>query len=211
MEFILYLPILFFSVILHEFAHGYTAYMHGDDTAYVMGRLTFNPLAHVDMFGTIILPAVCYFTHIPMFGWARPVPVNFYRLRNPKKDMAKVALAGPLSNLFLVLVSALALKAFVAAGSTSGIIVSIFVYSVMINLLLAIFNLIPIPPLDGSRIVAGLLPDHLANKYMNLERYGMFIVFALVLTGAFSYIIVPLFKIALSAVFSFIGVGYGQF
>ena len=211
MEFILYLPILFFSVILHEFAHGYTAYMHGDDTAYVMGRLTFNPLAHVDMFGTIILPAVCYFTNIPMFGWARPVPVNFYRLRNPKRDMAKVALAGPLSNLFLVLVSAIALKAFVAAGSTSGIIVSIFVYAVMINLLLAIFNLIPIPPLDGSRIVAGLLPDRLANKYMNLERYGMFIVFALVLTGAFSYIIVPLFKMALSLVFSFIGVGYGQF
>lgn len=211
MEFILYLPILFFSVILHEFAHGYTAYMHGDDTAYVMGRLTFNPLAHVDMFGTIILPAVCYFTNIPMFGWARPVPVNFYRLRNPKRDMAKVALAGPLSNLFLVLVSAIALKAFVAAGSTSGIIVSIFVYAVMINLLLAIFNLIPIPPLDGSRIVAGLLPDHLANKYMNLERYGMFIVFALVLTGGFSYIIVPLFRMALSAIFSFIGVGYGQF
>jgi Zn-dependent protease len=146
-----------------------------------------------------------------MFGWARPVPVNFYRLRNPKKDMAKVALAGPLSNLLLVLISALALKAFVAAGSDSGIIVSIFVYSVMINLLLAIFNLIPIPPLDGSRIVAGLLPDRLANKYMNLERYGMFIVFALVLTGAFSYIIVPLFKMALSLVFSFIGVGYGQF
>lgn len=211
MEFILYLPILFFSVILHEFAHGYTAYMHGDDTAYVMGRLTFNPLAHVDMFGTIILPAVCYFTNIPMFGWARPVPVNFYRLRSPKRDMAKVALAGPLSNLFLVLVSAIALKAFVAAGSTSGIIVSIFVYAVMINLLLAIFNLIPIPPLDGSRIVAGLLPDHLANKYMNLERYGMFIVFALVLTGGFSYIIVPLFRMALSAIFSFIGVGYGQF
>ncbi len=205
------MPILFFSVILHEFAHGYTAYMHGDDTAYIMGRLTFNPLAHVDMFGTIILPAVCYFTHIPMFGWARPVPVNFYRLRNPKKDMAKVALAGPLSNLLLVLITAVALKAFVAAGSDSGIIVSIFVYSVMINLLLAIFNLIPIPPLDGSRIVAGLLPDRLANKYMNLERYGMFIVFALVLTGAFSYIIVPLFKMALSLVFSFIGVGYGQF
>ena len=211
MEFILYLPILFFSVILHEFAHGYTAYMYGDDTAYLMGRLTFNPLAHVDVFGTIILPAVCYFTHIPMFGWARPVPVNFYRLRNPKKDMAKVALAGPLSNLLLVLVSAVVLKAFVAAGSDSGIIVSIFVYAVMINLLLAIFNLIPIPPLDGSRIVAGLLPDHLANKYMNLERYGMYIVFALVLTGAFSYIVVPLFRMALSLVFSFIGVGYGQF
>jgi Zn-dependent proteases len=211
MDFILYLPILFFSVILHEFAHGYTAYMYGDDTAYLMGRLTFNPLAHIDLIGTIILPAICYFMHIPMFGWARPVPVNFYRLRNPKKDMAKVALAGPLSNIFLVLISAIALKAFIAAGVNSDVIAKIFIYSVMINLLLAIFNLIPIPPLDGSRIVAGIFPYQAAQKYMRLERYGMYIVIIFILTGLFNLIVVPVFNLAIKLVFSFIGVNYGQF
>ncbi len=214
MDFIVYLPILFFSIILHEYAHGYAAYRCGDDTAYLMGRLTFNPIKHVDLAGTIIVPFICYLLHIPMFGWAKPVPVNYYRLGNPRKDMAKVAFAGPASNLFLVLAAVVILKIIIAANLANGAgakVAEILVYAIMINLLLAIFNLIPIPPLDGSKILSGILPQQAAYKYMRLERYGMLIVIVLIVSGVFSKIVLPLFYIPLNIIFSFLGVSNVQF
>ncbi|MDR0952745.1 MAG: site-2 protease family protein [Elusimicrobiota bacterium] len=209
MEMLIYLPILFFSVILHEFAHGFTAYKYGDDTAYLMGRLTFNPMAHIDLVGTIAVPMFCYFANIPMFGWAKPVPVNFMRLHNPKADTAKVSFAGPMSNLFLVILAALILKTAVAANLSIGILGSMLVYAIMINLILAIFNLIPLPPLDGSKILASFLPNRAAFKYMQLERYGMLLVIILLVSGIFSKIVMPIFNFVLRLIFAFIGVSYG--
>lgn len=212
MDYVIYLPILFFSVVLHEYSHGYTAYRYGDDTAYLMGRLSFNPIKHVDPVGTILIPLVCIMSGMPPFGWAKPVPVNFYRLNDPVNDMAKVALAGPVSNLILVLISALILKVMVSVGNFGGIFTSVLFFTVMINLLLAIFNLIPVPPLDGSRILAALLPKDLSNKYMQLERYGMLIVIVLIVTRLFNVIVMPIFNLAFSLVISFTGVSqYVQF
>ncbi len=205
MDFILYLPILLFSVILHEFAHGYSAYRYGDDTAYLSGRLTLNPIAHIDPVGTVVLPLVCYFAGWPMIGWAKPVPINPYRLRNPRADMPKVAFAGPLTNIILVVIAAILFKVALTAGFTSKALTSILLYTIMINLILAIFNLIPVPPLDGSKVLAGFLPDSMADKLMRLERYGMIIVLVLVFSGIFSKLVLPVFYSALNLIFTLIG------
>lgn len=197
MEIIVLLPVLFFSIVLHEFAHGYVAYRLGDDTALVLGRLTLNPLKHVDWVGSLAVPAFCYLTGLPLFGWAKPVPVSVRRLNSPRADMGKVALAGPLTNLALAVVCVLLLKVFLMEAShfspmalRNGLYV--FQYAVMINVLLALFNLIPVPPLDGSRIVAALLPADMAYKYETFfGRYGMFIIIALILTGGVRYILMP--------------------
>lgn len=205
MDFILYLPILLFSVILHEFAHGYSAYRYGDDTAYLSGRLTLNPIAHIDPVGTVVLPFVCYLAGWPMIGWAKPVPVNPYRLRHPRADMPKVAFAGPLTNIILVIIAALLFKLSVVAGFTTKALTTVLLYTIMINLILAIFNLIPVPPLDGSKVLAGFLPDHLADKLMSLERYGMIIVMVLVFSGIFSKVVLPIFYMVLNIIFNLIG------
>ena len=208
MDILLYIPILFFSVVLHEYMHGYVAYRCGDDTAYLMGRLTFNPAAHVDMWGTIIIPAMCYISGLPMFGWAKPVPVNYYRLHNPKNDMAKVSLAGPLSNVFLIVVAALLLKILIIADYNAVPVLSkALVYMIAVNLMLSIFNLIPIPPLDGSKVLAALLPTPLSVKYMRLERFSMIIIIVLIVSGAFRLILVPLFNFFFSLILTFIGAG----
>jgi len=205
MSAIIYLPILFFSIILHEYAHGYIACRNGDDTAYVLGRLTFNPLKHIDFVGSILVPLFCLVMHWPLFGWAKPVPVNPYNLNNIRNDMAKVAFAGPASNLILVVISALALKLVVMFAPNFTLLMQVFIYSILINLLLAIFNLMPIPPLDGSKIVARFLPLETANKYMRFERYGMLFVIILIVTGAFSKIIVPVFYFIFNLILSFVG------
>jgi Zn-dependent protease len=200
MEWILQIPVLFFSVIFHEFAHGYTAYRHGDDTAYLSGRLSLNPLPHIDPVGTILLPAACMLMHFPAIGWAKPVPVNPYRLHNPRADMALVAVSGPLSNMLLIAVSMIGFKivslGFLGATLSEPLGI-IFVSAIQINLLLAVFNLIPIFPLDGSQIALGVLKGRALEIYERHLPYGMYIIMALVLTGAVQYILAPVLHLAM--------------
>ena len=200
MEWMLQLPVLVFSVIFHEFAHGFAAYRRGDDTAYLSGRLTFNPLPHVDPLGTVILPAACVMLGLPTIGWARPVPVNPYRMRNPRSDMAMVAFSGPLSNLVLVAAAALAFKAVAAlgGGDLALTLLRMTGFAIVINLALAVFNLIPLYPLDGGQIMLGLLKGRALEAYEKHIPYGIYIIFALVLLGLIKYIIFPPLLLALS-------------
>ena len=181
---IIFVPIMF-AVVCHEVAHGFVAWHFGDPTARMMGRLTLNPLSHIDLIGTIIVPVFLIMSHTGiLFGWAKPVPVVFENLKNPKRDMIWVAAAGPITNIILAVLSALALRAviFFIHPSISGSMQAMFfepvvlmlTYSVYINLLLAIFNMLPIPPLDGGRVLVGLLPNKQSNALASLERYGFF-------------------------------------
>jgi Zn-dependent protease len=183
------------AVTLHEAAHGWTAWKLGDDTAYRLGRVNFNPLRHIDPIGTIVIPAllVAFGTGL-IFGWAKPVPVNFSRLGRPRRDMILVAAAGPIANIFLAILSILALT-IIHESSLNAVIYSLYI-SININILLAIFNLLPIPPLDGGKVLAGLLPFPLAREFLRLERYGFFIIIALIIilpsvAGVFGLVINP--------------------
>lgn len=181
--FLIWLPV---AIILHEYAHGWVAYKLGDPTAKDAGRLTLNPLAHIDLVGTIIFPLLLILMRSPfLFAWAKPVPVDFRRLRNPRRDMIWVGLAGPASNFCIAFLLAilLQLNIFFAPLLLGGI---------FINLILAVFNLIPIPPLDGSRILMGLLPYSLARSFARLERHGFLILFAFLWLGIFRKLILPI-------------------
>ncbi|MFC2149853.1 site-2 protease family protein [Candidatus Auribacterota bacterium] len=155
--------IFLFAITIHEFAHGWVAHMRGDSTAMASGRLTLNPLAHIDIFGTVILPVMLMISGAPPFGYAKPVPVNFGNLRNPKKDMIWVGLAGPGANIIAAVTIGLVLK--LAGISPLSVAGNILFYGMIINLYLAVFNLLPVPPLDGSRVVTGLLPLKQAIAY----------------------------------------------
>jgi Zn-dependent protease len=166
------------AITLHEAAHGFVAWRLGDDTAKVMGRVTFNPLRHVDPFGTIILPALLILSRIGfVFGWAKPVPVDFMRLNNPRRDMVLVAAAGPGINILIAILSALLIHlSMLIPGAAGQWLTFNLISSVQVNLILAVFNMIPIPPLDGGRVAVGLLPRSLARPLARLERFGLFII-----------------------------------
>ena len=172
------IPILL-AITLHEAAHGWVALRLGDDTAYRLGRVTFNPLRHIDPFGTVLLPALLLFASggRMMFGFAKPVPVNFARLRRPRRDMVLVAAAGPATNLALAVVSAALFNLVpLLSGDVALWVAENLANSLWINLLLCVLNLLPIPPLDGGRIAVGLLPPRLAMRLARLERLGIFII-----------------------------------
>ncbi|CAC9452410.1 FIG004556: membrane metalloprotease [uncultured Gammaproteobacteria bacterium] len=185
---------LIFAITVHEFAHGWVANQCGDATAKMLGRLTLNPIKHIDPIGTILVPAILYFTGSPfLFGWAKPVPINFNALKSPKKDMILVALAGPVSNFIMALLWLLVI--LFALNLQSQLLIDMAYFGIAINLILGVFNLLPLPPLDGSRVVSALLPNHLAYEYNKLEQYGLFILVGLLFLGVFERVILPIVQI----------------
>lgn len=202
------IPVIF-AITLHEAAHGYVARRFGDSTAWMLGRVTLNPAKHIDPIGTLLVPALLLFTTkgATMFGWAKPVPVNFDNLRNPKQHMIWVAAAGPAANVFMALCWAGALKLQAAVGAREEFFIDMARAGVLVNLALMALNLLPIPPLDGGRIVTGLLPGRLAVRFASIERYGLILVFLMVaFPGVLSHWTSPLVAAgvrAISALFGF--------
>jgi len=190
------LVVVLFSIILHECAHGLAAERLGDPTARQAGRITLNPIPHLDPIGSILLPGIMLIIGSPiLFGWAKPVPINPYNLNNPKRDMMWIGLAGPAANFVVALI--LALLARLLPISTNPLGANILLYGVAINLLLGFFNLIPIPPLDGSRILTGLLPEKYAYAINSIGRFGFIIIIILFISGVFSIIFTMVFRLSL--------------
>ena len=192
-----------FAITLHEAAHGYVARMFGDRTAELQGRITLNPLKHIDPVGTILVPgalilAARYLGGPPfIFGWAKPVPVNFGNLRNPKRDMLWVAVAGPLANLAMAILWALLLKAALPTGAAeTSPWLEMAKIGISINLLLMALNLLPVPPLDGGRIAVSLLPMSAARAFARIEPYGLFIILGLLAFGVLNDVMRPVFRLA---------------
>jgi Zn-dependent protease len=196
--------VLLFSLTVHEMAHAWTADRLGDPTARLLGRISLNPIVHADPLGTIVLPLVALFTNAPLIGWAKPVPVTLRYLRHPRRDYILVAAAGPASNLVLAVCAAVLLAILPISPHTLGEsnvsvpLASILSRLMALNVLLAVFNMIPIPPLDGGNVLGGLLPLNLAVLFNKVRPYGFVLLYALVLSGGFEMIVLPPYRFILS-------------
>jgi Zn-dependent protease len=196
--------VLLFSLTIHEMAHAWTADRLGDPTARLLGRISLNPIVHADPLGTIVLPLVALFTQAPLIGWAKPVPVTLRYLRHPRRDYIMVAAAGPVSNLALAVFAAILLSILPISPHTLGEsnvsvpIAAILSRLMALNVLLAVFNMIPIPPLDGGNVLGGLLPANLAVVFNKVRPYGFVLLYALVLSGGFEMIVLPPYRFILS-------------
>ena len=199
------IPIIF-AITVHEAAHGYVARYFGDMTAQYLGRITLNPLKHIDPVGTIILPALTVMLGGILFGWAKPVPVNFSNLRNPKKNMMWVALAGPFSNLLMAIFwTFLYARLQFFPDSFILFLSAMALAGIQINLILMVLNMLPIPPLDGGKVAVSLLPYPWSSYVENLERYGLFIIIFLLFSGVLGNILFPVINISKSIIFSIFG------
>lgn len=189
-ETLLAFVVLIASLTFHEAAHAFTADRLGDPTARSLGRLSLNPAVHVDVIGTIVFPLIALMTGVPLIGWAKPVPVDIRNLASPRRDFAIVALAGPVSNLILAVSGALLVN-LLPGGQQVGIVEEALIRFVLINVLLAVFNMIPIPPLDGGNVLMGILPESMARVFEQLRGYGFLLLYLLMLSGALGRITFP--------------------
>jgi Zn-dependent protease len=199
-QILLVLLVLITSLSVHEAAHAFAADRLGDSTARELGRLSLNPAVHIDPIGTLLFPLIAFLTNVPLIGWAKPVPVNQRFLKHPKRDFAIIAAAGPASNLVLAAIGAAALALArgaagpgdIVGGALTGPLEQLFFLFAIVNVLLAVFNMIPVPPLDGGNVLIGLLPANSARMVEQLRPYGILILYALMLTGALNTILGPL-------------------
>ena len=188
--------VLLVSLTVHEAAHAFTADRLGDRTARLLGRVSLNPAVHIDPIGTILFPLIAIMTNVPVIGWAKPVPVNGRNLRNERRDFVLVAAAGPASNLALAAIAAFVWR--MLPGGADELIATIVQRALLMNVLLAVFNMIPVPPLDGGNVLAGLLPIPLARQYDRLRPWGFLLLYGLMLTGTLGAIVVPPARLIIS-------------
>ena len=194
---LIYIIPLLFAITLHEAAHGWIASKLGDHTARMMGRVTLDPTKHIDPIGTIAIPLVLLLSSSGfIFGWAKPVPINFNALRNGKNGMIWVALAGPVANIVMAVCWLFVM--IIAINMNIAVLIEMGRIGILVNCVLAVFNLLPIPPLDGSRVISALLPNRLAYQYNQLEQYGLYILLGLMLLGGFNYLVRPWVELILS-------------
>jgi Zn-dependent protease len=196
--------VLLFSLTVHEMSHAWVADRLGDTTARRLGRVSLNPLVHADPVGTILFPLIAAFSGIPLIGWAKPVPVSLRQLANPRRDYVLIAAAGPASNLALAIAAALALTVLPVSPVTLGEpnvtapLAALLGRALQINVLLAVFNMIPIPPLDGGNVLGGLLPYRLSRQFDQIRPYGFLLLYALMLTGGLEYLVAPPYRFLVS-------------
>jgi Zn-dependent protease len=197
--------VLLFSLTVHETAHAWTADKLGDPTARLLGRVSLNPIVHADLIGTVVFPLLAIIGNVPLIGWAKPVPVNVNRLRRGRRDYVIVAAAGPVSNLLMALGASIALSLLpvspmrLGEPNVSAPVAALLAQAMLINVLLAVFNMIPIPPLDGGNVLSGLLPASVASKFDAIVRpYGFILLYALLLTRGFDYLVIPPARFLLS-------------
>ncbi len=205
------IPVMF-AITVHEAAHGYVARYFGDRTAEMLGRLTLNPIKHIDPIGTILVPAVALLLTGWVFGWAKPVPVGFQNLRNPKRDMVFVALAGPAVNILMAIawavIAGLIARSGLLGGTTGAVLMQMAIIGVFINSILAVFNMLPLPPLDGGRVAVGLLPEPASSRLASVEPYGFMILILLLASGFLWPIISPAVSFVRRAIFSLAGLNF---